>query len=226
MPGSEGEPDPATPPYNGGMLPRLACLLTLCLPLAAQAVPTPVPAPAAAPAPLPAKPRVKLTTNYGVIVVELEPEAAPKTCANFLAYVKSGHFKGTIFHRVIEGFMIQGGGMTEDLTEKPAQPPIANEAGQAFKAGLKNVKGTLAMARTEDPNSAAAQFYINTADNPSLDWKGEGPQNVGYCVFGRVVEGQEIADRIAKVKVEWQKGMSGVPAYPVRIRNAELLTQP
>lgn len=205
------------------MKPTLLAALLALQPLAAQ-TPEPAPAPAAAPAPVPAKPRVKLTTNYGVIVVELEPEAAPKTCENFLAYVKAGHFKGTIFHRVIEGFMIQGGGMTEDLKEKPTQAPIPNEAGRAFKAGLKNVKGTLAMARTEDPASAAAQFYINTADNAALDWKGDGPTEVGYCVFGRVVEGMENAERIAKVKTEWRKGQSSVPAYPVRIRNAELVT--
>ena len=211
------------------LLAALVALLPPTAPLRAQTpAGAPGQAPASAPAPatpVPAKPRVKLTTNYGVIVVELEPEAAPRTCENFLAYVQSGHFKGTIFHRIIEGFMIQGGGMTEDLTEKPARAPIPNEAGRAFKAGLKNVKGTVAMARTEDPASAAAQFFINTADNPSLDWKGDGPTEVGYCVFGRVVEGMENADRIAKVKTEWQKGMSGVPAYPVRIRNAELLPQ-
>lgn len=199
----------------------LALLLALALPLAAQA-PASAPAPVASPAPA-AKPQVRLMTNYGPITLELEPEAAPKTVANFLGYVKSGHFKGTIFHRVVDGFMIQGGGMDEDLNEKPTGAPVENEAGRAFKAGLKNVRGTVAMARTNDPNSATAQFYINTVDNGTLDWKSDAPDSIGYCVFGRVVAGMDVVDRIAKVKTEWRKGMGNVPAYPVRIRGAELL---
>jgi cyclophilin family peptidyl-prolyl cis-trans isomerase len=203
----------------------LALLLALALPLAAQtpaASPAPSPAPAASPAPS-AKPQVRLLTNYGPIVLELEPEAAPKTVANFLGYVKSGHFKGTTFHRVVDGFMIQGGGMDEDLNEKPTGAPVENEAGRAFKAGLKNTRGTVAMARTSDPNSASAQFYINTVDNSALDWKSDAPDGIGYCVFGRVVAGMDVVDRIAKVKTEWRKGMGNVPTYPVRIRGAELL---
>jgi cyclophilin family peptidyl-prolyl cis-trans isomerase len=188
---------------------------------------TPGQAPVAAPTPAPStKPRVRLVTNYGPIVLELEPEAAPLSCANFLAYVAKGHYAGTIFHRVIEGFMIQGGGMTEDLKEKPAGPGVKNEAGRAFKAGLKNTRGTVAMARTSDPDSASAQFYINVADNAALDWKGDAPDAIGYTVFGRVVEGMETADKIAKVKTSWSKGMPSVPDYPVRLRSVELLPKP
>jgi cyclophilin family peptidyl-prolyl cis-trans isomerase len=181
--------------------------------------------PAATPAPS-GKPRVKLITNYGPIVLELEPEAAPLSCANFLAYVAKGHYTGTIFHRVIEGFMIQGGGMGEDMKEKPTGPGVKNEAGRAFKAGLRNTRGTVALARTSDPDGAAAQFYINVEDNPSLDWKGDRPDEIGYTVFGRVVEGLENADKIAKVKTSWNKGMPSVPDYPVRLRSVELLPKP
>jgi cyclophilin family peptidyl-prolyl cis-trans isomerase len=116
-----------------------------------------------------AKPRVQLLTSYGPVVVELEAELAPKTVENFLQYVKDGFYKGTIFHRVIEGFMVQGGGLLENLEEKPARTPILNEAPQTFKAGLKNTRGTIAMARTGSPHSATAQFYINLVDNPRLD---------------------------------------------------------
>ncbi len=217
-------------------IPAPALLLSLgfalAAPLQAQA-PAGTPAQPAATAPTtstsPApstKPRVRLVTNYGPIVVELEPEAAPLTCANFLAYVAKGHYPGTIFHRVIEGFMIQGGGMTEDMQDKPAGPGIKNEAGRALKAGLRNTRGTLAMARTTEPDSASSQFYINVADNPSLDWKGDTPDAIGYTVFGRVVEGMETADKIAKVKTSWSKGMPSVPDYPVRLRSAELLPKP
>ncbi|HJW33195.1 MAG TPA: peptidylprolyl isomerase [Holophagaceae bacterium] len=208
----------------------LPLALLLSAALQAQA-PVPPPAPAATPAPAasPApstKPRVKISTNYGPIVVELEPEIAPLTCANFLAYVKSGHYKGTIFHRVIDGFMIQGGGNTEDMKEKATTGTLKNEAGLAFKAGLKNTRGTLAMARTSDPDSAAAQFYINVADNEALNWKNDTPDGAGYAVFGRVVEGLDNVDKIAKVKTSWSKGQASVPDYPVRIRNVELLPNP
>ncbi|HJV91419.1 MAG TPA: peptidylprolyl isomerase [Holophagaceae bacterium] len=205
----------------------LALLVTglLAAPAVAQAPAPANQAAAAAPAPS-GKPRVKIATNYGPIVVELEPEAAPLSCANFLAYVKSGHYAGTIFHRVIDGFMIQGGGNTEDMKEKPTQAPVKNEAGRAFKAGLKNTRGTLAMARTSDPDSATAQFYINVANNISLDWKNDTPEGVGYTPFGRVVEGLEIVDRISKVRTSWSKGQASVPDYPVRIRTVELLPLP
>jgi cyclophilin family peptidyl-prolyl cis-trans isomerase len=204
---------------------RAFLFATALLPLLAQAPPgAPAASPAQTTAPAPAlKPRVKLVTNYGPIVLELDPEAAPQTVQNFLNYVKAGHFKGTIFHRVIEGFMIQGGGMDEDLKEKPTGAPIPNEAGRAFKAGLRNTRGTVAMARTSEPDSAQAQFFINTTDNVALDWKANTPEGTGYCAFGHVLEGMEVVDRIAKVKTGFLKGMANVPDYPVRIRNAELL---
>lgn len=163
-------------------------------------------------------PRVRLETNYGPIVLELEPDKAPRTVANFLAYVKSGHFAGTIFHRVIPGFMIQGGGMTEAMAEKPSLPAIPNEAA---RSGLLNLKGTLAMARTGDPDSAQAQFFINTADNPTLDPK---PGDAGYTVFGRVVEGMDNVLKIEGVRTVWRKGSQNVPDYPVRIKSAVLVT--
>jgi len=199
----------------------LLCILALSLPAAAQA-PAPQPAGAGAPAPV-AKPRVQLVTSYGPIVVELEPTLAPKTVANFLQYVNDGYYKGTIFHRVIDGFMIQGGGMLENMEEKAARAPILNEAPQTFKGGLKNTRGTIAMARTSDPHSAAAQFYINTGDNPSLDPHGFSEEGFGYCVFGRVVSGMEAVDKIGKVKTEWRHGMGDIPQFAVRIKDAVLL---
>ncbi|MDE3245897.1 MAG: peptidyl-prolyl cis-trans isomerase [Acidobacteriota bacterium] len=191
---------------------RCLALCALAFPLFAQL-----------PAPVPAKPRVRLTTSYGVMVLELEPSAAPRTVENFLMYVKKGHYAGTIFHRVIPGFMIQGGGMTEDLAEKPTAAPVKNEAPLSFRAGLKNAKGTVAMARTSDPDSAAAQFFINTADNASLDFKDESADGIGYCVFGRVIEGMDVALKIEQVKTGWKKGQANVPDYPVRIKSAEVL---
>jgi len=162
-------------------------------------------------------------TSYGPIVVELEPELAPKTVENFLQYVKDGHYKGTIFHRVIEGFMIQGGGVLENLEEKPSRPSILNEAPQTFKAGLKNTRGTLAMARTGSPHSASAQFFINTVDNKALDHRDMSEEGYGYCTFGRVVSGMDVVDKIEKVQTEWRKGQAGVPQFPVRIKDAVLL---
>jgi cyclophilin family peptidyl-prolyl cis-trans isomerase len=157
------------------------------------------------------------------VVVELEPELAPKTVANFLQYVKDGHYKGTIFHRVIDGFMIQGGGLLENMDEKPGRAPILNEAPQTFKGGLKNTRGTIAMARTGSPHSAIAQFYINVVDNPRLDHRDMTDEGYGYCVFGRVVAGMEAVDKISKVKTEWFHGQSDVPQFPVRLRDAVLL---
>ena len=195
----------------------LACLSAL---LSAQ-VPAPknqvaIPEKIQAPAPK-SLPRVRLETSYGPILLELEPEKAPKTVANFLAYVKAGHFAGTIFHRVIPGFMIQGGGLTEAMVEKSSQPPVPNEAALC---GLKNLAGTLAMARTDNPDSATAQFFINTADNPALDPK---PGEAGYTVFGRVVEGMENVAKIEQVRTVWRRGMQNVPDYTVRIKAATLL---
>jgi cyclophilin family peptidyl-prolyl cis-trans isomerase len=220
----------------------LAALL-LALPLSAQAkpkskpkpkveVPVPAAAPAVAPAPAPEptpapkpKPRVKFETSYGPIVVELEPELAPATVANFLRYVQEGHYAGTIFHRVIPGFMVQGGGLAEDLSEKPTHASIPNEAPATFKAGLKNTPGTLAMARQTDPQSATAQFYINTNTNTVLDHKAMTADGYGYCVFGHVVEGMEAVAKIEKVNTIWRRGMQNVPEYAVRIKSAELLPE-
>ncbi|BDU70271.1 hypothetical protein GETHOR_23720 [Geothrix oryzae] len=208
---------------------RLLLCLSFAMSLAAQApVQAPAAAPAATPVPAPApvaKPRVQLLTSYGPVVLELEPELAPKTVANFLQYVKDGHYKGTIFHRVIDGFMVQGGGLLENLDEKPLREPILNEAPQTFRAGLKNTRGTVAMARTGSPHSATAQFYINTVDNKSLDHRDLTDEGYGYCVFGRVVSGMEAVDKIEKVKTEWRKGQSGVPQYPVRLKDVSLLPQ-
>jgi len=181
----------------------------LCLTLCAQTPPQ-------------AGPKVEIATSYGPVVVELEPARAPGTVANFLRYVDEGFYDGTIFHRVIPGFMVQGGGLAKDMTEKPAHEPIRNEARAAFQAGLKNLRGTLAMARTENPDSATAQFYINTADNPTLD-PGEG---AGYCVFGRVVSGMEAVDKIEKVRTVMRRGLVNVPDYPVLIRTAARLAEP
>ena len=171
-----------------------------------------------------AKPQVKIVTNYGSIVVELEPTLAPKTVANFLRYLQEGHFVGTTFHRVVEGFVIQGGGHLEDLSEKPTHDPIPNESERAFKGGLKNIRGTIAMARETAPDTANSQFYINTVDNTRLDFKDASDTGIGYCAFGRVIEGMDTVDRISKVRVEWKKGMQNVPEYPVRIRQVEIVS--
>ena len=171
-----------------------------------------------------AKPRVRIDTSYGPVVVELEPGLAPVTVANFLRYVHEGFYRGTLFHRVIAGFMVQGGGFREDMTEKPVHEPIVNEVGSTFKAGLKNVRGTLAMARTADPNSATAQFFINTHDNVELDPVDGG--KAGYCVFGRVVDGMQAVDKIERVGTVWRHGMPNVPEYPVRIKDVQVLAVP
>ena len=147
---------------------------------------------------LAANPQVEFDTTAGKIRVELYPDAAPKTVANFLEYVKAKHFDGTQFHRVIPGFMIQGGGFTAEFKEKPTKPPVVNEAEQSSKAGLMNVSGTIAMARTSAPNSATAQFFINVNDNKSLDFRAPDPQYIGYTVFGKVVSSIDVVDRIAK----------------------------
>lgn len=144
-----------------------------------------------------ANPQVDLDTTAGKIRIELDPTAAPKTVENFLAYVKAKHYDGTQFHRVIPGFMIQGGGFTTDFKQKPTRPPIQNEAEQSSKAGLTNVPGTIAMARTGDPNSATAQFFINVNDNKSLNFREPTPQGYGYVVFGKVIEGMDVVSKIA-----------------------------
>lgn len=172
------------------------------------------PAKPAAPA---ANPRVLIKTSLGDITVELFPEKAPKTVDNFLQYVKSGFYDGTVFHRVINNFMIQGGGFTPALKQKPTRPPIVNEANN----GLSNVLGTLAMARTADPDSASAQFFINVVDNPRLDWSATSP---GYCVFGKVVSGMDVVDKIKAVPTGAQGPFRGdVPLTPVVIQKVEVL---
>jgi peptidyl-prolyl cis-trans isomerase A (cyclophilin A)/peptidyl-prolyl cis-trans isomerase B (cyclophilin B) len=160
-------------------------------------------------------PRVELETSKGKIVLELYPDKAPKTVDNFLRYVKDGHFDNTIFHRVIAGFMIQGGGFTADMRQKPTRPPIPNEADN----GLTNDRGTVAMARTSDPNSASGQFFINVVDNTFLNFKSKTPQGWGYTVFGKVVEGMDVADAIAAVKTKAQD----VPVEPVTIKKAHVV---
>lgn len=164
-------------------------------------------------------PRVSLDTSQGTIVLELYPEEAPKTVDNFLGYVESGHFDGTLFHRVIPGFMIQGGGYTEDLAQKPTGDPIENEADN----GLGNERGTVAMARTSDPHSATAQFFINLADNPHLNHTGKNARGWGYTVFARVVEGTDVVDAIAAVPTRRQGPHEALPTEPVVIRSAEKL---
>lgn len=165
-------------------------------------------------------PYVKLTTNQGEIVLELDAVAAPKTTANFIKYVEDGHYNGTIFHRVISTFMIQGGGMDKDMKERKTRAPIANEANN----GLKNNRYTVAMARTGDPHSASAQFFINTSDdNGFLNFTAETSQGWGYTVFGKVVKGQDTVDKIAKVKTGTIFGHENVPVIPVIIEKAEIV---
>ena len=147
---------------------------------------------------LAANPQVELETTAGTIKLELYPEAAPKTVENFLKYVNSGHYAGTQFHRVIKGFMIQGGGYDDEFRQRPTRPPVAIESEQSVKAGLSNKPGTVAMARTSDPNSATSQFFINVADNKRLDFRSADTQGYGYTVFGKVIAGMDVVDKIAK----------------------------
>jgi len=164
-------------------------------------------------------PRVQLQTNYGAIVLELNGEKAPDTVANFLAYVNDGFFDGTIFHRVIDNFMIQGGGFEVGMKQKPTKSPIANEAAN----GLKNDRYTIAMARTGDPHSATAQFFINVSDNDFLNHTAPTPNGWGYAVFGKVVEGSDVVDKIRGVKTG-NKGMhQNVPLADVIIESASVL---
>jgi peptidyl-prolyl cis-trans isomerase B (cyclophilin B) len=160
--------------------------------------------------------KVELHTNHGLITVELDDAKAPKSVENFLAYVAKGHYDGTIFHRVIKGFMAQGGGFEEGMKQKPADAPIQNEANN----GLKNDKYTLAMARTNAPHSASAQFFINTVDNDFLNFKSESPSGWGYAVFGKVVGGQDIVDKIEKVKTSRSGFHDDVPVDAVIIERA------
>jgi len=164
-----------------------------------------------------AKPRVRLVTTLGDIVLELDHSKAPKSVENFLAYVNEGFYEGTIFHRVIDGFMIQGGGFTQDFMKKPTHSPIQNEADN----GLKNERGTIAMARTGDPHSATAQFFINVVNNDFLDYRSPTPRGWGYAVFGKVVEGMDVVDNIRHTPT----GSGGpfrkdVPRTPIVIEKA------
>lgn len=160
---------------------------------------------------------VILHTTSGDITLALDEENAPATVANFLQYVRDGHYDNTLFHRVIPGFMIQGGGFASGMQQKPTRKPVANEAGN----GVKNVRYTAAMARTSEPHSATAQFFINLADNAFLDYKGPSPQGYGYCVFGKVVGGADIVDRIAGVATGRSGMHENVPTQDVVITRAE-----
>ena len=162
---------------------------------------------------------VKLHTNHGTITLELDAEKAPKTVENFLQYVRDGFFDGTIFHRVIDGFMIQGGGFEPGMTQKPTRDAIENEAAN----GLKNEAYTVAMARTPNPNSATAQFFINIANNSFLNFTSPTPQGYGYAVFGKVVEGMDVVDKIRKVKTGSRSGHQDVPLEDVVITQAEIV---
>ena len=163
---------------------------------------------------------VRLETHLGAIVIALDSRKAPKTVDNFLSYVRAGFYNGTIFHRVIRGFMIQGGGLTETMQQKTTQAPIANEADN----GLKNLRGTVAMARTSDPDSATAQFFINTVDNAPLDFTAKDGRGWGYCVFGRVVEGMDVVDAIEKEPTTFRSGHGDVPVRTVIINKAVVVT--
>jgi peptidyl-prolyl cis-trans isomerase B (cyclophilin B) len=162
---------------------------------------------------------VRLHTNHGTITLELDVERAPQTVANFLKYVEDGHYANTIFHRVIDGFMIQGGGFEPGMKQKPTRAPIPNEATNR----LKNARLTIAMARTSDPHSASAQFFINVADNAFLDHTAPSPQGWGYCVFGRVAEGADVVDRIRAVKTGSRGMHKDVPVTDVVIERAEVV---
>jgi peptidyl-prolyl cis-trans isomerase B (cyclophilin B) len=162
---------------------------------------------------------IKLHTNHGVITLELDADKAPKTVENFIEYVKAGHYDNTVFHRVINGFMIQGGGFEPGMKQKPTRAPVQNEAGN----GLKNARGTVAMARTNDPHSATAQFFINVADNVFLDFTAASGNGWGYCVFGRVSEGMDVVDKIKAVRTGSSGFHQDVPAEDVIIERAELV---
>jgi len=183
------------------------------LPLAALAQPTSTACTPKGNAPM----KVKLTTSMGPIVIELNKEKAPVSVENFVKYVQAGHYDGTIFHRVIDGFMIQGGGFTKDMKQKPTNAPIKNEGAN----GLKNENYTVAMARTGVRDSATSQFFINVKDNEFLNYTGESPQGWGYAVFGKVVEGKEVVDKIKKVATGNAGGHQNVPTQAVVIEKAE-----
>jgi cyclophilin family peptidyl-prolyl cis-trans isomerase len=196
-------------------------MLALALFLAQAATPAAAPAQEPTPKPAPAGPFVALDvaqgrTSFGTITIALDAEKSPVTVKNFLSYVRSGHYDGTVFHRVMNGFMIQGGGYTPELEEKPTQAPIRNEA----RNGLRNSRGTIAMARTSDPNSATSQFFINLKDNHMLDF---GIGGAGYAVFGEVVEGMDVVEKVATVPTTSRGEHQNVPMMAVVIRKAREL---
>lgn len=162
---------------------------------------------------------VRITTSLGEILLELNPEKAPATVENFISYVKSGHYDGTLFHRVIEDFMIQGGGLDQDMQDKPTNASIQNEADN----GLSNLDSTIAMARTGDPHSASAQFFINTTDNAFLDFRSATDDGWGYCVFGKVVEGSDVVVKIEEVDTTSREGFQNVPVELVIIEKVEVI---
>jgi peptidyl-prolyl cis-trans isomerase B (cyclophilin B) len=190
------------------MLKTLVSFFALVLSFAAAA---------AAPA---ANPQVEVRTNMGNFTLELYPENAPNTVQNFIQYVKDGHYNGTLFHRVMPGFMIQGGGFDTKFVEKPTRPAIKNEAGN----GLRNGVGMVSMARTKDPHSATAQFFINVAENPTLDFKAPTPEGYGYTPFGKVIKGMDVVERITKVPTGAGKPPhQDVPLKPVVIERMQLV---
>lgn len=191
---------------------KLTCSL-LTLALAASVAFAEAPAPEAKKA---TNPRVTLETSKGNIVIELDAAKAPKTVANFVSYVESGFYNGTIFHRVIPKFMVQGGGFTPEMEQKGTKATIMNEADN----GLKNLRGTIAMARTSDPHSASSQFFINSVDNAFLDHKAKIDAQWGYCVFGHVVEGMAVVDEISKAPTGVKNGMRDVPSETIRVLKA------
>ena len=162
---------------------------------------------------------ILITTTVGPMTLELDADNAPKTVENFLSYVSSGFYDGTIFHRVINNFMVQGGGFTADMDQKATQAPIENEANN----GLKNARGTIAMARTQDPHSATAQFFINVQDNDFLNHTGENMQGWGYAVFGKVTEGEDVLDKIRCVQTGSQAGHQDVPVEPIIIESVTVI---
>jgi cyclophilin family peptidyl-prolyl cis-trans isomerase len=178
-----------------------------------QVPPMQAPAADAVPVPAPGNPVVVVSTTMGDFTIELFKEGAPASVANFLQYVQEGFYPGTVFHRVKSGFMIQGGGFTATMVEKPTRPPIQNEATN----GLRNARGTVAMARTRQLRSATSQWYVNVVDNRMLDHTGYAPDDFGYAVFGRVLSGMDVVDKIAAVKTHAAGGMDDVPVEPIVI---------